>query len=534
MKIESINRKILLYQEKLNKINNKQEPNFLDEYNKSKVDRKLRYYQGLLYIYQNEEKEYIKKQIALLKERIKREEILYGNLVRTILMVCLPIAVYVFFNSFYNLVDSVMCASISASSVSDVAILAQIKNAINAFGSGLAGGGAVLVSRYYGAGKLKEAKNTAGNMLMISVIMSILICLIMIPIAPVICKFSGCTGDQTAMYFSLQMAELAIVAINTIFIGLEKVKGNSKRILLLNVLVLIIKLTLNAIFIYVIQVDSIVWIEVSSIIAQSTLFIYGIRKIFSKKNALQIKPKYMKLKKLFVVPILKLSIPVFLGKFVMNVGKYIVNLMSNIMYSSVTDGLIVGALSVSNNMCGLITSPTNAFEEGESTIVSQNIGNKNVDRTISTFIRTSIIVMTISIIGYILVRFVFLDNLVNLFVSTKITDPNELEKSQKLVKYIKEVFVYDSLSIPTLGVTACVLGLLYGYGKTFLASILNFSRIGTRILSLLILYNTGIGYEATGIAMGISNSIIMILSIVCLIIFFSKFKYEKMNILNRV
>ena len=177
MKIESINKKILLYQEKLNKINNKKEPNFLDEYNKSKVDRKLRYYQGLLYIYQNEEKEYIKKQIALLKERIKREEILYGNLVRTILMVCLPIAVYVFFNSFYNLVDSVMCASISASSVSDVAILAQIKNAINAFGAGLAGGGAVLVSRYYGAGKLKEAKNTAGNMLMISVIMSILICL---------------------------------------------------------------------------------------------------------------------------------------------------------------------------------------------------------------------------------------------------------------------------------------------------------------------------------------------------------------------
>jgi Na+-driven multidrug efflux pump len=242
----------------------------------------------------------------------------------------------------------------------------------------------------------------------------------------------------------------------------------------------------------------------------------------------------MKLKKLFVVPILKLSISVFLGKFVMNVGKYIVNLMSNLMYSSVTDGLIVGALSVSNNMCGLITSPTNAFEEGESTIVSQNIGNKNIDRTIATFIRTSIIVMTISIVGYILVRFVFLDNLVNLFVSTKINDATELEKSQKLVQYIKEVFVYDSLSIPTLGVTACVLGLLYGYGKTFLASILNFSRIGTRILSILILYNIGIGYEATGIAMGISNSIIMILSIVCLIIFFSKFKYEKMNILNRL
>lgn len=534
MKINNIKEKINLYQRKLKKLEETSNPNYLDDYKKEKFQRKLKYYEGLLYIYQNEEPYYIKKQIALLKERIKREEILYGNLVHTIFMVCLPIAVYVFFNSFYNLVDSVMCASISAASVSDVAILGQIKNAINAFGSGLAGGGAVLVSRYYGAGKIKDAKHTAGNMLMISIIMSIMICILMIPLAPVICKFSGCTEDETSIYFSLQMFELAIIALNTIFIGLEKVKGNSKRILILNVLVLIIKLSLNAIFIYLIKVDTIVWIEVSSIVAQSALFFYGIKKIFSKKNALQIKPKYMKLKKLFVVPILKLSIPVFLGKFVMNVGKYIVNLMSNLMYSATTDGLIVGALSVSNNMCGLITSPTNAFEEGESTIVSQNLGNKNVDRTVKTFIRTSIIVMSISLIGFILVRFVFLDNLVNLFASTKLDDITEVEKSLKLVKYIKEVFIYDCLSIPTLGVTACVLGLLYGYGKTFLASILNFSRIGTRILSLLILYEIGIGYEAVGIAMGISNTIIMLLSIGCLIIFFSKFKYEKMNILNRI
>ena len=142
--------------------------------------------------------------------------------------------------------------------------------------------------------------------------------------------------------------------------------------------------------------------------------------------------------------------------------------------------------------------------------------------------------MTISIIGYILVRFVFIDNLVNLFAATRLDDITEVEKSKLLVKYIKEVFVYDSLSIPALGVTACVLGLLYGYGKTFLSSILNFSRIATRIITLIILFYAGMDYTAVGVAMGISNCIIMLLSVTFLIIFLSNFKNESKLAIQKI
>lgn len=529
MKKDIIIKRIDRYKNKLNKLLKSNNKHYLIEYKIGTIERKIKYYEELVQLIDTYDKEEFKKKKALLKEKLKREEILYGNLTRTIFMVCLPIAIYVFFNSFYGLLDSVMCSSISAQSVSDVALLAQIKNAINAFGAGLAGGGCVLVSRYYGAGKFKEAKSSAGNMLSIAIIMSIIICTIMIPFADIICNFVGCEGKQTGLYFSLQMFELAIMSINSIFVGLEKVKGNSKRIFLLNIMMLIIKLTLNILFVYGIRVDSIVWIELSSIVAQMSLFIYGVKKLFSKKNALKVSRKYMKIEKIYIIPILKLSIPIFLGKFVMNMGKFVVNLMAKFMYAATTDGLIVGALAVSNNLNGLITSPANSFEEGESTIVSQNLGNKNPNRTIQTFIRTTIIIMSFSIVGYILVRFIFIDELVNLFAGSKLKDITEIEKSQRLVKYIKEVFIYDSLSIPSLGVVSCVLGLLYGYGKTFLASILNFSRIATRILSLYILYLCGVGYEAVGIAMGFSNIVIMILSIVCFIIFITHYKTEKLK-----
>ena len=521
-KEKSILQRIGRLKAKISLLEGKDEKNYLDEYYLEKYQKQLDYYGKILDIYKNYAEEEQKKELILLKEARRRDEILHGNLFSTIIMVRLPIALYVFFNSFYSLLDSVMCATISAASVSDVAILAQIKNMVNAFGSGIAGGGAVLVARFYGAGRFDKAKAASGNCLAVSLITSAFICIVLIPLANLICRWVGCTGDDTGLYFSLQMFELAVIAINTIFIGLEKVKGNSKRILGLNLLVLAIKMTLNIVFIYLIEVDSIVWLEVSSIIAQCSLLAYSLSTFFSEKNALQIRRLDIRPRKKYISPILRLSIPVFLGKFVMNCGKFVVNLLSNIFYGEATHGLIVGALAVSNNLSGLITSPANAFEEGEASIVSQNIGAKNYRRTVEVFTRTAIIVMTFSMIGFILVRFVFLDDLANLFAATRSDNPTETLEGQLLVQYIKEVYVYDCLSIPTLGVTSCVLGILYGYGKTFLSTILNFSRIATRIITLTALFYAGMDYTAVGVAMGVSNIIIMSLSIIFFVIFMLK------------
>ena len=531
---KSAERRKSLLQKKITHIEAKAERNYLDDYYLQKYKKELDYYGKILDIYKDSTKTDKKKELSLLGEARRRDEILHGNLLSTIIMVCLPIAIYVFFNSFYSLIDSVMCATISAGSVSDVAILSQIKNMVNAFGAGIAGGGAVLVSRYYGAGKMKEAREASGNCLSISLITSAFICIVLIPLASVICRAVGCTGDDTGLYFSLQMLELAIVAVNTIFIGLEKVKGNSKRILALNVAVLIIKLSLNAIFIYLIEVDSIVWLELSSILAQGALLAYGLSTIFSENNALRVKKESLRPRKIYISPILKLSIPIFFGKFVMNFGKFVVNLLSNIFYGEATGGLIVGALAVSNNLSGLVTSPANAFEEGESTIVSQNIGAGNYKRTIDAFLRTSAVVMSFSIIGFILVRFVFLDDLANLFAATRLDDAAEVEKAAMLVQYIKEIYVYDCLSIPTLGVCSCVLGILYGYGKTHLSTILNFSRIATRIITLVSLFYAGMDYTAVGVAMGISNLIIMLLSILFFAIFMINEKPLKKQIISKI
>lgn len=520
--LEENKKEIDFYQKKLNKKREKLENlkrNRFYDYRYEKLSDEILLLEKIISYYSLYSKKEAKDKKALAKERKKRYQILNGNIISTIIMICFPLALYGFFNSFYSLIDSMMASFIKnqatgtgSINISNVAVISQIKSMISAFGAGIAGGGAVLVSRYYGSGDINKAKKVASNMMFISILVSLVLVVILAPCASFILEIAQVPiiSFDTIMYFELILVELILVAINNIFIGLEKIKGNSKKILWLNVGVLIIKLLMNVIFIFGFNVDKIIFLEIATIIGQAFLFIFGLITMFSNSNLLKISIADMKPKKEFVVPILMLSIPIFLGKFVMSLGKAVVNALCGLYYEAATEGLITGALGISNNLSGLVTNTTNVFEDGESTIVSQNIGNKNLKRTIKVFIRTLIVVAGISLIGFILVRFIFLDSLTSLFNSTG---------SDKMSEYVKEIFVYDCISIPSLGLTCALLGLLYGYGKTFLSSILNFSRIGIRILSLVICHEAGLGYQAAGISMGISNVLIGVLALIFLTIF---------------
>ncbi len=460
-----------------------------------------------------------------IKQIKRRQMILSGNLWKTIFVIIAPLALYQLFNSVYSLIDAAICAQISTDAQTNVVAINQIKSTIQSFGAGLAAGGCVLVARYYGAGEVKHARHASSNMFFMSLILSGILCLILIPLAyPLLslCQVPGAGNSDVLMYFILQLIELVFVSLNNVFIGLEKAKGNSKIIMYLNLMVLFIKVGLTCLFVFGIggSLKNIIFVEVATIIAQGALTGIGLFILFSKNNILRLSLKMILPKKVYVVPILKLSVPIFLGKFVMSLGKVVVNAMCGYYWNVVTDGLIVGTLGVSNNMCGLITSPTNSFEEGESTIVSQNLGNGNMKRAIKAFVVTIISVTGVSLIGYILMRFVFINQFVELFTSSD-------AKSEYYKEMVKEIFVYDSLSIIALGVTAGVLGLLYGFGQTKLSTILNLSRIGSRILFLFVVHSINPDMSPTlcaGLSMGISNTIILIVSLAFLAFFLLKVK----------
>ena len=119
----------------------------------------------------------------MTKDVKRREMVLKGNLLKTVLAICMPLALYQFFNSLYTLFDQIICAQISTDAQNAVSSIGQIKNTISAFGGGLAAGGGVIIARYFGAGYIKDSKKASSNLFMMAIVLSLIIMGIFIPFA---------------------------------------------------------------------------------------------------------------------------------------------------------------------------------------------------------------------------------------------------------------------------------------------------------------------------------------------------------------
>lgn len=473
----------------------------------------------------------------------RRNQILNGNMWKVIIAICAPLFVYNLFNSLYNLVDSIFANEISTDSVSSVAALGQIKSLLSSFGAGLAAGGAILVARNFGAGDYVKARKYANVLVtLVSLIVGILI-LICIPLAYPICKMSGISSTQAVAstgYFIVQIIELLFIAFNNVFIALQKSKGNTKSIFYLNIISMMIKLILNVIFIYGIHVTSIIWIAVATLTAQIILFLILGFLMLRKNNIFQISIHQFSLSWKYVKPILALSIPIFIGKFVFSFGKVAINSIFGARYLEIlksqidlTDtlaveaaeasaGLVVGALSVSNSLNSIASTPINSFEETESTIVSQNIGNKNIRRALECFFKSFIIATALGFVFWIFIRFIFQNQLIGLYSQNQ--NP---ERAEEFMNYVRMIHNYDSWSIPSLAINTAVLGVLYGFGKTKLAMIINIARafvFRIPILVFLLYVFPELGVECAGLSMGISNICIAVMSLTFLAIFLIQIK----------
>lgn len=454
------------------------------------------------------------------KDRIRRERILNGDLLGAIISICAPIFLYNLFNSFYSVIDAVVVARIDPTSVSAVAMLSQIQHLLSSIGAGVAAGGGIIVARLFGAGEMEDARYHSNQIISLSSIVVAILLAVCLPLALPIMRLSGVPEELIRVgtgYFIIQIVTLAFVFYNNVFMAMQKAKGNTKIMFWLNILVMIIKLSLSLLFIWGMEKKDIMWVAIATMIGQSVMFVILLIMMLDKENVFVIRFDEFRLKKSVCKKIFDISFPIFLGKFIFSFGKVSINGMCK-EYGS----LVVGALGVSNNMNGLATTPINSFEEGTSTIISQNLGAKNQSRALKTFKYSFILATSLGVIGYVLIRFLLQDQIIGLY------NQNEsAEGATEFLALIKSIHRYDSLSILALAVNASVLGVLYGYGQTKMTMALNISRVflfRIPILWYLQTFHKEIGAEAAGISMGISNICIALASILCLVIFLWKIK----------
>ncbi len=441
------------------------------------------------------------KAVLSEKDRRFREFALGGNMWRVVARVSLPLMAYQGLMHIFKILDTVMAAHISSDAVSSIAYISQISYLISAVGTGLSIGGGMKISEAYGAGDYKLVKRRVSTVYAICGIIGALV-LMMIPFAGFFLKLGGTTDTMIAVgttYFSVELGAIVLNFFNSVYIAVERSRGNSRLILYLNILTLVVKLGLTALFVYVLN-GGVVTISIATFISQLVFFGFALRNMTKKDSPFGFSIRSVSFRGDTAAPVIKTSLPAAVERAAFAYGKLIVNSMCTV-YGDTT----VGALGVSNNIDGLSTSLQNGFQEGGASIISQNIGAGNHRRALDAFRKTMIINIGIGVV-FIIFTLLYLDPICGIFCGGD-------EEFRLLIKSITQ---YEILGMVTLGINAAVMALLYGYGYTKLTLLLNAARIFVfRVPVLWFLQNfTDYGSESAGIVMMISNISVGILAII--------------------
>lgn len=319
------------------------------------------------------------------------------------------------------------------------------------------------------------------------------ILLLLVPFAPGFLRLMNTPEEfisDGTTYFRLELFGMVISFFNNVYIAIERARGNSRRILILNTGVIVVKLGLTAWFVYGIG-GGINMISVATILSQSLLLTAAVVNMNQKGNAFGFSLGAVSLKREIVQPMLGLSFPVIVEKIAFAMGKVVVNSMSTV-YGSWT----VGALGISNNIGGITTNPQNGFQEGGSSIISQNLGAGKPKRALLAFWWVLLIDI---LIGAVLMgaSLLCLNQLSLLFAGD----------NAEFASMIAEIYQYEAMGAIPLGVNAAVMALLYGFGKTKITLFMNFCRVFLfRVPVLWALQQfTELGNVSAGIVMAVSN-----------------------------
>ena len=434
---------------------------------------------------------------------------------KVVLYVGTPLALYQGLAALFTILDTLMASHISKESVSAVAYLSQLRLMLSSVGGGLAVGAGIQISRAYGEGDFLLVRKRVSTLYATSLSVGLLMLAVILPFTGGFLRLAGTPPELIAVgrqYFIVQLFVMVVNFLNDVYIAVERARGNARRIFLLNIAVIVVKLSLTALFVYVLE-SGLVMIAVASLLSELTMFAFAVRFSLIGDSAFSFSPKAVSFRGPRVLePMVRQSVPVIAEKALFAFGKTIVNSMC-----TVYGALMVGAMGVSNNLGAITTNPQNGYQEGSSAIISQNYGAGRFRRVLDAFYATAVISMLLGalISGLELWQLHFLSGLFD-------------GGSEDFRGMIALVYRYEALGAVPLGFNAAVMALLYGLGQTKLTLVLNFARVFVfRIPVFWFLQHcTDIGQASVGIVMMVSNISVTLAAGVTALVVIRRFKRE--------
>ena len=430
----------------------------------------------------------------------KKDLILNGNIYKVLITLSVPIMINSIIQTMYNLVDGIWVSKLSSVHFAATSFVFPVNFLFIALGIGMSVAGTSILSQLVGGEDEEEAKKYSAQLIVISLMLSIIFSIVGFIFSPLIIRAMGGTGDilhYGNIYLRITFLELPFIFLFFNINSMKNALGDTVTPTLLSGISAIINIVLDPIFIFTFNwgIAGAAW---ATFVSRALLSIYGLKLILRKDNVIRPDFKNFKFDKEIIQKIVKIGLPATIGQSGAAFGFVILNGFI-VSYGTAT----MAAFGMVNRVTSLIMQPAMGIGAALTAVVGQNIGANQYDRVRESFKKASTLTLSMGIIGCTLML-IFNKPVVNFFIQSK-DDPEVILQGINYMAFI-------AFSMPLMGMFSVFQGIFQGSGHTKYSMAMEIGRLWLVRIPMILLfkYFTDIGPSGIWFSMSFSNLIVVI------------------------
>ncbi|MCL2547813.1 MAG: MATE family efflux transporter [Symbiobacteriaceae bacterium] len=397
---------------------------------------------------------------------------------RLIFNFTLPMLAGNVFQQLYNTVDAIIVGRyIGPNALAAVSTSFPVIFLLISFVFGLTMGSGIVISQFYGAGKIEQMRRATSTSLIFQMccaaVMSVVGLLISEPLLHMMQVPPDIMVDSLA-YMQIYFMGLVFVFAYNILAATLRSLGDSRTPLFFLIVSSILNIILDLFFIIVLQwgIAAVSWATViSQAIATLLCYFYIVRRI----PLLAFGFHDLVFDKEILWSTIRIGLPSSTQQVVVSLGMMVVQGLVN-GFGSIT----MAAYAAATRIDSFATMPMMNFGQALATYTGQNVGAWRIDR-IKEGLKATLWMSLVTCIIMSLVVFTFGPNLISLFLSgdaSSEVDPAELQAIiTQGVDYVMTVTMFYII----FSLSAAINGLLRGAGDTMTPMVSSFLNLGLRV-----------------------------------------------------
>jgi putative MATE family efflux protein len=321
------------------------------------------------------------------------------NIGRLLVKLATPAFFGMFVQTLYNVINTIFIGHyVGSLGIAGLSIVFPLQMLTYGIGMMVGMGGSSLISRSIGSGRTEEAERTVGNGISVSIIITIVFMIIVLPFTGFWLRLIG-ASDAVMPYASTY---LIIITSGTVFnvlamtfLNFARAEGNAKVGMVGMIIGAVLNIILDAIFIVVLKMG-VMGAGLATIISQIVSMIYLFSYYFSGNSYLKI--RWRNLRPDF--SILKQMLAIGIGSFVQTMAGSISAMLLIHLVVKYGGDVALGAFGIVQRVMMFATMPAMVLGQGVQPILGYNYGAKRYHLAIKSVKITVMVSTTLSLLAF--------------------------------------------------------------------------------------------------------------------------------------